>query len=144
MRYSDLEEFIKKNNLLYKIEISSGIYGIVVDDVVVYVGQSINTYQRCSQHIYNIENAMLNQEKKYLLLLSAKLGGHKVDCITLKHCEEDDLTYYENQYIKQLDPCLNKVVPSGRRDISKMKIEDLLAYVANVKQEEENKNYETN
>ena len=126
MRYTDLDKFVKENNLLQEITTASGIYAITVDDAIVYVGQSINTFQRCSQHIYGIENAMFNQEKKYLLLLAAKLGGHKVDCKAIHYCSEEELTYWENFYMEQYNPCLNIMTPHGRRDINKMKIEDLL------------------
>lgn len=126
MKRQDLDKFIAENQLLQNCAQRSGIYAITIDNGVVYVGQSKNIYQRCSQHIYNIENAMFNNEQKYLLLLSAKLGGHKVDCRFIEYCDINELTQKENIYIEWLQPCLNIRTPKGDRDISKLKIEDVL------------------
>lgn len=126
MRYTEIEKFLKKNNLLESCEPKSGIYAITIDNRIVYVGQSKNIYQRCGQHIYNIQNAMFNQEQKYLLLLSAQLGGHSIDCISLEYVELDQLTDKEDEYIKLYKPCLNILTPDGKQDIYKLKIEDVL------------------
>lgn len=85
--------------------------------------------ERCKQHIYNTENAMLNMEKKYLLLLSAKLGEHNIDCITLEICQENELRDREDWWIDTEAPILNIATPTGRHDISGLKIDDLLAEV---------------
>lgn len=129
MKREQLQEFIAENNLLTNCHEQSGIYAITIDDGIVYVGQSKNVYQRCSQHIYNIENAMFNQEKKYLLLLSAKLGGHNIDCSYIEYCDQDILTEREDYYIEQLEPCLNILTPTGKQDISQLKIEDVLSNI---------------
>lgn len=126
MKRDQLQKYIEDNQLLQTCHEYSGIYAITIDKGVVYVGQSKNVYQRCSQHIYNIENAMFNQEKKYLLLLSAKLGGHNIDCTYLEYCQQDLLTEKENFYIALLQPCLNILTPTGKNDISQLKIEDVL------------------
>lgn len=127
MKLSELDRFIEKNNLLTKVENTSGIYAITIDEHIVYVGQSNNMCTRCRQHIYNTENAILSQEKKYLLLLSAELGGHRVDCHTLECCPEDKLLEVEEYYITKLNPILNILVNHKRKDISGLKIEDVLA-----------------
>ena len=68
MKYKELDSFIAENALLKTITNDvSGVYAITIDNYIVYVGQSKNLYRRCAQHIYNIENAMCNKEKKYLL-----------------------------------------------------------------------------
>ena len=126
MKYTEIEQFVKENKLLQEVEKKSGIYAITLDDKIVYVGQSRDIYQRCCQHIYNTENAMLNKEKKYLLLLSAKLGGHNIDCIPIDYAEPEVLTELENLYIEQYNPQLNILTPHGKQDISKLKIEDIL------------------
>lgn len=126
MRRDQLDKYIKDNNLLQSCKEHSGIYAITIDKGIVYVGKSKNLYQRCSQHIYNTENAILNQEKKYLLLLSAKLGGHSIDCYALEYCDTDMLTEREDYFIEYLDPCLNILTPTGKNDISGLKIEDVL------------------
>lgn len=126
MKREQLQEFIAENNLLTNCHKQSGIYAITIDGYIVYVGQSKNVYDRCSQHIYNIENAMFNKEKKYLLLLAAKLGGHNVDCEYLEYCDIDILTEKEDKYIEFCEPCLNILTPTGKNDISELKIEDVL------------------
>lgn len=136
MKYTEVEKFISKNNLLQGIEEKAGVYAITIDSKIVYVGQSVEMYRRCAQHIYNIENAMLNQEKKYLLLLSAKLGGHSVDCIALEYCAEDDLREREDYYIEYYKPCLNIYTPYGKQDINKLKIEDILSLPKGEKNEQ--------
>lgn len=126
MRLEDLDEFIDDWGLLLYCEQKPGIYCITVDRKIVYVGKSKNVYQRCRSHIYNIQNAMFNQEKKYLLLLSAFLGGHWVDCFPIQYCDVDCLTELEDRYIEEFNPKLNILTPTGKNDISKLKVEDLL------------------
>lgn len=126
MKREQLEKFIKDNRLLGDCLAASGIYGITINNRIVYVGQSKNVYQRCSQHIYNIQNAMLNNEKKYLFLLAAQLGGYTVDCHTLAQCKEEQLTAFENEYIENIKPMLNILTPYGKQDISQLTIGDLL------------------
>ena len=92
MKLEDLDEFIDDCGLLEHCEQRAGIYCIAVDMKIVYIGKSKNIYQRCRSHIYNIQNAMFNQEKKYLLLLSAVLGGHSVDCFPVQYCDVDCLS----------------------------------------------------
>ena len=129
MKKEQLKQFIKENGLLKHCNSASGIYCITIDDGVVYVGQSKNILERCSQHIYRIENAVLIKEQKYLLLLSAKLGGHRVDCHYLEYCDNDILTEREDYFIDALEPCLNILTPSGKQDINGLKIEDVLASI---------------
>lgn len=70
---------------------------------------------------------MFNQEKKYLLLLAAQLGGHRVDCVGIKYSEIKDLKELEDYYIEKFNPCLNILTPHGKNDISELKIEDVLS-----------------
>ena len=126
MKRSELQEYIFDNGLLEDCKESSGIYTITIDRGVVYVGQSKNIYQRCSQHIYNIQNAILNKEKKYELLLAAQLGGHIVDCYYIEYCPQSELDEKESYWIGKLKPCLNILTPEGKQDINNLKIEDVL------------------
>ena len=127
MKYKELDSFIAENALLKTITNDvSGVYAITIDNYIVYVGQSKNLYRRCAQHIYNIENAMCNKEKKYLLLLSAKLGGHKVDCELIAEWDESELNECEDWFIEHANPCLNILTPHGKQEIKNLKIEDVL------------------
>ena len=128
MKRADLREFIIENKLLKTIPDSGcGIYAITIDGWIAYIGQSKDLYRRCAEHIYNVENAMLSKEKKYLLLLSAKLGGHTIDCHLIEKCDEDDLLKRERLYINEYKPILNTVVPgNSKNNVSNLKIEDIL------------------
>lgn len=126
MKRTEIEDYVAANELLIGVNENPGIYAITVDDQIVYIGMSKNLYQRCCQHIYNTQNAMLNQEDKYLLLLSANLGGHRIDCIPLEYCDISLLRDKEAWWIEDQQPLLNILTPSGKQDISELKIEDLI------------------
>lgn len=128
MKRTELEQFIIDNELLQNnVRSNPGIYAITIDNYIAYIGQSRNVRERCGQHIYNTENAGFNNEKKYLLLLAAKYGGHNVDCVGLSYGEIDGLLEAEAYYINEYEPCLNINTPKGKNDISNLKIEDVLA-----------------
>lgn len=136
MKLKDVKKFIEDNKLLtIDVKNKPGIYAITIDGFVVYVGQSKDVRRRCEQHIYNIENAMLIQEQKYLLLLSAKLGGHTVDCIGLEYVPEESLLEQEQNYISQFLPILNINVGGGRQNIYDLKIEDVLNHIIQKRKE---------
>lgn len=130
MKRSELGKYLIENNLLEDVREKSGIYAITIDNCVVYIGQSKNIRERCKTHIYNTQNAMLIKEQKYLLLLSAQLGGHRVDCVNMEYCDESVLRERENSYIKTLKPMLNIMTPDGKQDISNLKVEDILNEIA--------------
>lgn len=131
MKLEDLDKFIYEQDLLRDVEDKPGIYAITIDKRIVYVGQSKNIYQRCRSHIYNIFNAMYNKEKKYQLLLSAWLGGHRVDCFWCEYCDIDQLKEKENEWIEIYKPKLNILTPTGKNDISELRIEQLLNFGKN-------------
>ena len=131
MKLEDLDKFIYEQDLLRDVEEKAGIYAITIDKRVVYVGQSKNIYQRCRSHIYNIFNAIYNKEKKYQLLLSAWLGGHRIDCFQLDYCDIDQLKEKENEWIEIYKPKLNILTPTGKNDISELRIEQLLNFGKN-------------
>lgn len=126
MKYTDVNKFVQQNGLLTKLDERSGIYAITVDNQVVYIGKSQNMLERGKQHIYGIENATLTHEKRYELLLSAKLGGHTIDIVPVEYVDLRRLTDRENFYIDRLKPLLNIMTPTGRKDISALLIDDLL------------------
>ena len=138
MKYIDLKDYINNHNLLKNnVKKETGIYGITIDNIIVYIGESKNVYDRCCQHIYEIENAMLNKEKKYLLLLSAKLGGHNIDCVGLDYGNYNELELKKAQYnlIKLLNTPLNKESPNDENSVYFLKIENLINYVKYKKEE---------
>jgi hypothetical protein len=78
---------------------------------------------------------MLNEEHKYILLLSAKLGGHKIDCIPIEYCDVELLRARETANITELQPLLNIAIPGERKDITDLKIDDLLETIKKIKGE---------
>ena len=128
MKLADLDKYIQDNQLLKtNVYEKPGIYAITIDDHIAYIGQSKNVKERCKQHIYNTQNAMLNKEKKYLLLLAAQLGGYRVDCVGIKYGEEEAILEAEAYFINEYNPCLNINVPGGRNNIDDLKIGDVLS-----------------
>lgn len=130
MKRTEIDDYVADNQLLKGVTEEPGIYAITVDDQIVYVGMSKNLYQRCCQHIYNTQNAMLNQEHKYLLLLSAHLGGHNIDCKPLEYCKVPELRELEDRWIELEAPILNILTPTGKQSITQLKIEDVLEEVS--------------
>lgn len=129
MKYTDLDKFVKDNGLLEGIEAKAGIYGITVDNVVVYIGQSDNIKRRCGQHIYKTQNGMIVGERKYELLLAAQLGGHKVDCKVLEYCSEDELLDKETDFITFFQPLLNIQKNKNGKNVYNLKIDDIIKVV---------------
>lgn len=54
MKRSELDDFIKENELMTIMPNQSGIYAITIDERIAYIGQSKKMYDRCRTHIYNI------------------------------------------------------------------------------------------
>ena len=125
MKLTEIDKFIKDNNLLTGVENRAGIYAITINDSIAYIGKSKHMRNRCSQHIYYTQNAVFNKEKKYELLYAAQIGGLRVDCSPIIYCEENELSEYEDKYIEEIMPPLNILTPVGKQDISDLTIFDL-------------------
>lgn len=128
MKYTELDKYVEDNHLLEKnVYNQAGIYAITIDNRIAYVGESKDLRRRCKEHLYNMENAsFLKKEPKYSLLLSAKLGGHKIDCMPIKYCGEDELREREKHYIEKFEPPLNSIGTGSRKDLSETKIEEVI------------------
>ena len=83
-----------------------GIYAIVVNHLVVYVGKSNDIRKRYKQHWCEIYKP---KENKYWLLKSAKDAGFDVKFYLLQTCALGDLFEVEEKWIKLMKPCLNSV-----------------------------------
>lgn len=126
MKLSELDKFIKDNELLQPMKNEAGIYAITIDSMIAYIGKSKKMYDRCRTHIYNVQNAGFQSvEKKYKLLLAAQLGGHRIDCLPIRYCEEDELGEYEDKYLEEVMPPLNILTPLGKQDITNLTIFEL-------------------
>ena len=86
----------------------SGIYCIKIDDVVVYVGKSVNVHSRICAHMYNIENN--TKENKYNILRYFSNKGHKISFdLILTEQDEARLKLIEKEIIERDRPILNSV-----------------------------------
>ena len=108
---------------------SAGIYGIVVNDRVIYVGQSKKLAQRLAQHVYEIEKKH-KTEKKYEILdeISDKARYDQKIRFTLLE-ETANLNERENYYISELKPILNTMTPDGKHNINGLTAKDVLESV---------------
>lgn len=110
-KYSDSEKLLKRANGLIDIErinINVNlIYGIYIDDELVYVGSSINGVDRISSH-YLYLNANKHANKK--LQDYYNKSNKKILITVLKFCPletERELRKKEYEYIKLYKPCCN-------------------------------------
>ena len=104
-----------------------GIYGIQVNNQIVYVGQSKNLARRLAEHLFKIE-CKGRKEKKYELLdgISSKDGFNQpIRFCELARATEEELNDKEKYFIDKYDPCLNTVRPGRpRKDLSNYSLKD--------------------
>lgn len=102
---------------------SSGIYALLINNQIVYVGQSKNLAQRIAQHAYELEKRN-PKEKKYQIL---KEVIHKYQQpISFQVLEQtDNLNERENYYIEKFTPILNTVTPSGIHSLATIDAEQV-------------------
>lgn len=93
----------------------SGIYGIKIDDVLVYIGQSRNMRDRIAAHIEHIEDQGTTKESqnfKYVQFRKAKEHNKTISFFVIDYCSIDELKHKEAVYINQFLPPFNSQVPS--------------------------------
>lgn len=94
-----------------------GIYAILVDNLVMYVGKSKNIRERALAHIYAIQESVTNitmgknPGKKYRILAEAILQGYNFEIVTVTNCEFERLDELEMEYINELGAPLNTYRP---------------------------------
>ena len=97
MEFNSVSEYIDKNGLCKGIDEESGIYAIIIDSRVVYVGQARNMRRRVRRHYWHMLN--IPARHKYYLLKKAIANNIVVDCVTLKNCLVSELNEKEKEYI---------------------------------------------
>ena len=106
-----------------------GIYGILIDNKVVYVGKSKNIFKRIraeGSHIKRIGNDK-EQCRKYELLRAAQDEGHKIAFTIIELCSEEKIDERKDFYLLALKPILNSSLPNGvYKDIRNYTLTDLL------------------
>lgn len=94
-----------------------GIYCIMVDKKIVYVGKSRNMLKRIAQHMYEIAN---NEKKNmYCVLRELRESSHSIAFDVLETIEEsgnqqeddDKIGFAEARLIRHYLPCLNTQIP---------------------------------
>lgn len=92
-----------------------GIYAILLDGKIVYIGKSVNILMRMAQHYAQLAQG---REHKYRILAEATRSGHKM-CFTVlyraKQTDYDAITEeignMEGRYIRLHRPPLNQQIP---------------------------------
>ena len=83
MEFISPKKYIDTNGLCKDIDEESGIYAIIIDNRVVYVGQAQNMLRRVKRHYWHILNIPVRH--KYFLLQQAKEHNVVIDCVILKN-----------------------------------------------------------
>lgn len=90
----------------------SGIYAIMVDNKVLYIGQSVNMWDRIHQHMSYILKP--HREKKYQLFHIFNLYGKKIEFEVLEYVNPKELDEREAYYINHYLPPLNRNIPKHK------------------------------
>ena len=92
-----------------------GIYCILLDEQLVYIGKSNNMLLRIAEHYVGIKN---ETEKKYRILAEAQRKGHTVGFDVLYYAEsqskwdiEEEIGAKEGELIREWLPALNTQIP---------------------------------
>lgn len=85
-----------------------GIYCIVVNKCIVYVGKSKNVEQRIQAH-WNMIYSNVIEENKYNLLHQCLRQRVRIDFYLIEECDEDKMDEKEQFWIRSLKPILNSI-----------------------------------
>ena len=84
-----------------------GIYGIYIDDKIVYIGQSKQLSTRAQTHERNIRKGAKWNGDWYLIANQFYLHGHKIEFKVLEEVPLDQLIKTEERYIQAIQPIFN-------------------------------------
>ena len=105
MSYRSATKFIEEKGLCKTVGEDSGIYAIVRDNRVLYVGQAVNMKRRTRKHFRFALNFPIRH--KYVLLNKAIDKGVDIDCVVLKPCEIS--------HLDRCEKCCMELFQSGKR-----------------------------
>lgn len=108
MEFINATEYIKVNGLCKDIDEKCGIYAIIIDNKVVYVGQAQNLIKRATIHFDHILNTQVRH--KYYLLNQAYRENRSIDCVLLDECERNKLNTQEKANFDKYR-CANRKCP---------------------------------
>lgn len=93
----------------------AGIYCILLDDHVVYIGKSVNMLERIAQHYVGIQCC---NKDKYHIMAQLQREGHPITFDVLynasstnRHDIDEEIGYMEGMYLRQYRPPLNTQIP---------------------------------
>lgn len=135
LTYTEIKSKIKKDiyedkrmtmippNMLY---MKSGIYGIYVEGVCVYIGKSTNLFERIKEHEFMIVNfdridTNIGTNKKYKILHSVHniipYAIYVKPILVQIEYNEEELSILESIYIKKYLPYFNIAIPNDNGSI---------------------------
>lgn len=89
-----------------------GIYKIIYNDKIVYIGSSINIHKRWKQHISALKH---NKHKNFLLQRIYNKGGNdSLNFYIIEECNKENLIKREQYYIDTYKPYCNLADANGR------------------------------
>lgn len=106
---------LKRKGLAAKFE-HAGVYGILLDGKLVYVGKSVNMLQRMAQHYVQIATP---KEHKYEILAQAAHSGHTLRFTVLYYAtgavqnQQNEIGEKEGELIRKHRPPLNYQIPKA-------------------------------
>ena len=110
----NLQNKLRQNDNYKKFD-RPGIYGISIDNILVYIGKSENMLRRLSEHIVGIKT---QSERKYEIMAEAKFYHFSVNFKVLYYAKstsapelKEELGAMEGQYIRTYLPPLNRFIP---------------------------------
>lgn len=91
---------------------AGGVYGIWIEDRLVYIGKSKYMLQRVCQHMMEIDRQVNKQANKYKVLRAARMKGLQVRFDVMLYEEDEERRgYMEGVLIRQYAPELNYQIP---------------------------------
>lgn len=118
------DAYVKERHILDDIPSDVGIYAILIDNYVAYIGAANDMKDQCTRVIQDILNAHMGHvKKKNRLLASAIYGGHKVQFMVLHNGD----TKNKDFFLEEVRPPLNSIYKDRRINIDNLTIEQLIA-----------------
>lgn len=109
MSHRSATKFIEEKGLCKTVGEISGIYAIVRDNRVLYVGKAVNMKRRTRKHFRYALNFPIRH--KYVLLNKAINEGVDIDCVVLKPCEISHLDRCEKCCMERFQKVGRKCPP---------------------------------
>jgi predicted GIY-YIG superfamily endonuclease len=95
------------------VEKTSGVYFLINDEEIVYVGQSVNIHSRIHDHTSS--NGMRKKFNKFAFVC----------------CNEDELDAVESVYIHMLQPKDNATKPNNEEKVAPFSFKQIMEFVKN-------------